>query len=69
VGVTAIEAVRAILPEIPALVITADQSPETAEAVRAAEAMLLEKPVSPGRLRASVSHLLSEESRECPVSE
>ena len=69
VGVTAIEAVRAILPEIPALVITADQSPETAEAVRAAGAMLLEKPVSPGRLRASVSHLLSEESRGCPVPE
>ena len=69
VGVTAIEAVRAILPRIPAVVITADQSPETAEAVRAAQAMLLEKPVSPGRLRASVSHLLSEESRECPVSE
>jgi signal transduction histidine kinase/CheY-like chemotaxis protein len=64
VGLTAIEAVRAILPEIPALVVTADQSPETAEAVGAARAMLLEKPVSPGRLRASVAHLLSEESQE-----
>ena len=63
VGVTAIEAVRAILPGIPALVITADQSPETAEAVRAAHAMLLQKPVSPGRLRASVSHLLCKASR------
>lgn len=63
VGVAAIEAVRAILPGIPALVVTADQSPETAEAVRAAHAMLLQKPISPGRLRASVSHLLAKASR------
>jgi CheY-like chemotaxis protein len=69
VGVTAIEAVRAILPGTPALVVTADQSPETTKAVQAAQAMLLQKPVSPGRLRASVLHLLSKESRECPVSE
>jgi len=63
VGVAAIKAVRAILPGIPALVVTADHSPETAEAVRAAHAMLLQKPVSPGRLRASVSHLLAKEGR------
>jgi CheY-like chemotaxis protein len=63
VGVAAIEAVRAILPAIPALVVTADHSPQTAEAVRAAHAMLLQKPVSPGRLRASVSHLLAKERR------
>ena len=63
VGVAAIEAVRAILPGIPALVVTADQSPETAQVVRAAQAMLLQKPVSPGRLRASVSHLLAKASR------
>ena len=58
-GVTAIAAVRAILPGIPALVVTANHSAETAEAARAAQAMLLQKPVSPGRLRASVSHLLA----------
>ena len=62
VGVAAIEAVRAILPGIPALVVTADHSPETAEAARAIQAMLLQKPVSPGRLRASVSHLLAKAS-------
>ena len=62
-GVTAIAAVRAILPGIPALVVTADHSPQTAEAVRAIRAMLLQKPVSPGRLRASVSHLLAKERR------
>jgi CheY-like chemotaxis protein len=60
-GVTAIAAVRAILPGIPALVVTADQSPQTAEAVRAIRAMLLQKAISPGRLRASVSHLLAKE--------
>jgi CheY-like chemotaxis protein len=63
VGITAIDAVRAILPGIPALVVTADQSPETREAVRAAQAMLLQKPASPGSLRASVSHLVCKERR------
>jgi two-component system, sensor histidine kinase len=62
-GVTAIEAVQAILPGIPALVVTADHSPQTAEFVRAVRAILLQKPVSPGRLRASVSHLLAKERR------
>jgi two-component system, sensor histidine kinase len=56
-GVAAIEAIRAIDPSIPALVVTADHSAETAKAVRAAGAMLLHKPVSPGRLRAAVTHL------------
>ena len=59
VGTAAIEAVRAILPDVPALVVTADHSAETVEAVRSAGALLLQKPVSPGRLRATVSHLLS----------
>jgi hypothetical protein len=44
-------------------VVTGDHSPQTAEAVRAVPAMLLQKPVSPGRLRASVSHLLAKERR------
>ena len=68
VGTAAIEAIRAILPAIPALVVTADNSSETVEAVRGAGAMLLQKPVSPGRLRASVSHLLSKiAQKEQPV--
>ena len=64
VGIAAIEAVRAILPGVPALVVTADHSPETLKAVRASEALLLQKPVPPGRLRASVSHLLAKERGE-----
>jgi signal transduction histidine kinase/CheY-like chemotaxis protein len=64
VGIAAIEAVRAILPGVPALVVTADHSPETSKAVRASQAMLLHKPVPPGRLRASVSHLLAKARRE-----
>lgn len=58
-GVAAIAAVRAIDPAIPALVVTADHSGETARAVRAAGAALLHKPVSPGRLRAAVTHLVN----------
>lgn len=58
IGLDAIEAVRAILPGVPALVVTADHSPETIEAVRRAGVMLLQKPVSAGRLRASITHLL-----------
>jgi CheY-like chemotaxis protein len=61
-GVTAIAAVRAILPRVPALVVTADHSPQTAQAAMAVRAMVLQKPVSPGRLRASVSHLLAKAS-------
>ena len=57
-GVAAIAAVRAIDPAVPALVVTADQSGETAAAVRDSGAMLLHKPVSPGRLRAAVTHLI-----------
>jgi two-component system, sensor histidine kinase len=58
-GVSAIAAVNAIDPAIPALVITADHTGDTARAVRAAGATLLHKPVSPGRLRAAVTHLLA----------
>ena len=60
VGVAAIKAVHAIDPGVPALVITADHSGETARAVGAAGATLLHKPISPGRLRAAVIHLVNE---------
>ncbi|MGO9543406.1 MAG: hybrid sensor histidine kinase/response regulator [Rhodomicrobium sp.] len=62
-GVAAIAAARALDPAIPALVVTADHSEETAREVRAAGALLLQKPVSPGRLRASVSHLLAKRAQ------
>ncbi len=58
-GVEAIAAVRAIDPGVPALVVTADHTSETARAVRAAGAALLHKPVSPGRLRAAIAHLVN----------
>ena len=59
-GVAAISLLRAIDPGIPALVVTADHGAEAADDVRAAGAVLLHKPVPPGRLRAAVSHLLGE---------
>jgi len=59
VGVAAIASVQEIDPSIPALVVTADHSKETARNVRAANAVLLQKPVSPGQLRTAVSRLLA----------
>lgn len=58
-GVAAIASARAIDPSTPAIVVTADHSEETAGKVRAAGAELMLKPVSPGRLRTAVSHLLT----------
>jgi signal transduction histidine kinase len=63
IGITAIASLRAIDPNIPALVVTADHSRETVRDVHAAGAVLLQKPISPGQLRATVSHLLAEHSR------
>ncbi len=59
VGVAAIALVREIDPSVPALVVTADHSKETATNVRAANAVLLQKPVSPGQLRTTVSRVLA----------
>ena len=59
VGVAAVALVREIDPSVPALVVTADHSKETARTVRAADAVLLQKPVSPGQLRTAVSQLLA----------
>lgn len=44
---------------IPAIIITADYSPEIAEAVSAAGCELLRKPVKPAELRALMMHVLS----------
>jgi len=64
VGVAAIALVRKIDPSVPALVVTADHSKETVSNVRAANAVLLQKPVSPGQLRTTVSNLLA--ARDAP---
>ncbi len=68
-GVAAIASVRSLIPSIPAVVVTADHSEETAKAVRAAGALLLQKPVSPGKLRATVSNLLTKKPLRLKPSE
>lgn len=62
-GVAAIALVREIDPLVPALAVTADHSQETAREVKAARALLLHKPVSPGRLRTTVSQLIAHRER------
>jgi len=59
-GLEAIAAVRAVLgPALPAVVVTANRSPELVRDVQDAGAHLLNKPVRPGRLRSVLAHLLT----------
>lgn len=59
-GLDAIAAVQAALPApVPALVITANHSPELVKEVQDAGYHLLNKPVRPGRLRSVLAHLLT----------
>lgn len=60
-GLTAIESLRAATadPSLPAIVVTADHSPRTADCVRDSECELLLKPVKPAELRALMLHLVS----------
>jgi signal transduction histidine kinase/CheY-like chemotaxis protein len=46
---------------VPALIITADRSPEILQFVRESGYPILQKPVKPAKLRALMSHLLTEE--------
>jgi two-component system, sensor histidine kinase len=58
-GIDIIESVRATIGSmIPALLVSGDTSPETLQAADAAGLRLLHKPVSPLRLRVTVSGLL-----------
>ncbi len=57
-GVDAIALVRALDPHVPAIVVTADGTQETARSASAMGAELLQKPIPLGRLRATVSFLL-----------
>lgn len=59
-GLEAIAALRARRPGLPALVVTADYSGETAARVREAGCELLQKPVKPAELRALMTHLLAQ---------
>ncbi len=58
VGTDAIAAVRALLGEIPAMLITADRSDSARRHYREQGLPMLNKPVKPGKLRALLTHLL-----------
>jgi signal transduction histidine kinase len=58
-GLAAIRVVRARFGRtVPAVVVTADVSPQVADGVRAAGCELMQKPVKPAELRALMAHLL-----------
>lgn len=58
VGTDAIAAVRALLGDIPAMLITADRSDSARRHYREQGLPMLNKPVKPGKLRALLTHLL-----------
>ncbi|MDX2265784.1 MAG: hybrid sensor histidine kinase/response regulator [Hyphomicrobiales bacterium] len=58
-GLGAMERLRRWDPDLPTLIVTADDSAATAQAVRATGAELMQKPVTLGKLRAVASHLAS----------
>lgn len=64
-GLEAVERLRraAADPALPAIVVTADHSPDTADKVRAVESELLLKPVKPAELRALMLHLVSKRAQ------
>jgi signal transduction histidine kinase len=59
-GIEAVDRIRqAHGKDLPAILITADRNPATAEAARQFDCALLHKPVRPGELRALMRHLLA----------
>ncbi len=61
-GLTAIEAVRqACAHDVPAIIITADRSSEILQFVKEHGCPVLKKPIKPAKLRALISHMLTEE--------
>ncbi|WP_158284191.1 NahK/ErcS family hybrid sensor histidine kinase/response regulator [Azospirillum sp. TSO22-1] len=60
IGADVVRAARQVLGAgIPAIIVTADRSPEVRERIERAGAHLLYKPVKPAKLRALVSHALA----------
>ena len=57
-GIEAIAAVRALLGDLPAMLVTADRSDESRRQYREQGLPVLNKPVKPGKLRALLTHLL-----------
>jgi CheY-like chemotaxis protein len=59
-GLAAIDQIcRTMGRQAPAIVITADRSPDVLDRVRARGLHLLNKPIRPAKLRALMSHMLS----------
>ncbi|HYD65392.1 NahK/ErcS family hybrid sensor histidine kinase/response regulator [Azospirillum sp.] len=58
-GLEFVRRARAELGGVPAVIITADRSPETRARITAAGVQLLNKPVKPAKLRALVSHAVA----------
>ena len=54
--------------DIPAIIVTADTSRETAGLTKDAGVPLLTKPVRPAKLRAMLQHLLQVDSEHPPIS-
>ncbi|MGO9486495.1 MAG: hybrid sensor histidine kinase/response regulator [Rhodomicrobium sp.] len=59
-GLAAIAKLRKLDAGLPALVVTADYSEETAARIRGAGCEMLQKPVKPAELRALIAHLLTD---------
>ena len=60
-GLMAVEKVREVCGPIPALIVTADRSREVLDSVRRQGISALHKPLKPAKLRALISHLLSQQ--------
>lgn len=60
-GLMAVEKVREVCGSIPALIVTADRSREVLDSVRRQGISALQKPLKPAKLRALISHLLSQQ--------
>ena len=58
-SLTGSEWVTSVRVRVPAMVVTADQSPEVMDLLRERGLPVLQKPVKPARLRALLSHLLA----------
>jgi signal transduction histidine kinase/CheY-like chemotaxis protein len=65
-GLAAIEDVRDAYGAVPALIVTADRSQKVLDAVRGHGSHALQKPLKPAKLRALVSHLLSQRGAGTP---
>ncbi len=59
-GLAAVDEVRSVYGRVPAVIVTADRDREVLEAVRRHGLHVLQKPLKPAKLRALISHLLTQ---------